>query len=94
MNARTLAWGLVLLGFAMMLCGCQTVEPTTVYVDRVVEVRPTVAPSLLRCTAEPAPPGPGARQRDLPPYLLDLVSAGRDCRRKLGTVADIVRSKP
>lgn len=91
---RMLAWAMVLGGVLLMLCGCQTVELQTVYVDRVVEVRPTVAPSLLHCRPEPAPPGPGARQRDLPPYVIGLVEAGRDCRRKLGTVAETVRAKP
>ena len=92
MTARRCAWALVLLGLALMLCGCQTTE--TVYVDRVVEVRPQVAASLLRCKAEPAPLDPAARQRDVAPYALDLAAAGRDCRRKLGSVARIVGATP
>lgn len=82
----------MLLGLAMMLAGCETVR--TVYVDRVEYVCPSVAPSLFRCTAEPAPLAPGARQRDLPPYVLDLATAGRDCRRKLGTVAKRLEAQP
>lgn len=83
--ARTLvALGLVLIT-AGFLGGCQTTQ--TVYVDRVEVVRPAVAPSLLRCRPEPEPLAPGARQRDVAPYVLDLVEAGADCRRKLGTVA-------
>lgn len=78
-----------LIGCLLMLpVGMCATDPT--YVDRIVEVRPHVAPSLLHCKAEPEPLGPGARQRDVAPYALDLAEAGRDCRRKLGTVAKIV----
>lgn len=76
------------LGCLLMLpvATCATVDPT--YVERVVVERPHVAPSLLHCKAEPDPLPPGAKQRDVAPYTLALAAAGRDCRRKLGTVAE------
>lgn len=73
----------------VVLGGCQTTR--TEYVERVVTVRPHVAPSLLRCKAEPEPLPAGARQRDIAPYVIDLAEAGADCRRKLGTVATQVQ---
>lgn len=78
---------------ALALAGCQH-QPETVYVDRVVEVRPHVPASLLHCKAEPAPLAADARQRHVAPYVLDLAAAGRDCRRKLGTVATIIGDQP
>lgn len=96
MSARRCAWTLVGLGMFLMLTGflggCQTVE--TRFVDRVVEVRPTVAPSLLHCRPEPEPLPATARQHDIAPYVLDLVEAGADCRRKLGTVASRLEPRP
>ncbi|GJD97458.1 hypothetical protein [Methylobacterium iners] len=88
--SRILAWSLVLLGVAMMLCGCETVR----HVDRVVVERPAVSPDLVRCRPEPAPLPPGARQRAIAPYVLDLVEAGADCRRKLGTVGRAIGATP
>lgn len=83
---------LLALAAAAALSGCQTAE--TRFVDRVVEVRPTVAPSLLRCKPEPDPLPKTARQRDIAPYVIDLVEAGADCRRKLGTVAERLKVRP
>ena len=93
MTERGYAWTLVATGLVILACavlaGCQTTQPQiqTVYVDRVVVQRPSIAPDVLQCLPEPVPLGPGARQRDLPPYVIAVVKAGRDCRRKLSTVA-------
>lgn len=72
----------LLIALAPFLGGCERV----VYVDRPTLVAPTVAPSLLHCMPEPAPLPERARQRDVAPYVLDVLAAGQDCRRKLGTV--------
>ena len=96
MTARRCAWSRVGIGLVLILTGllggCQTAE--TRFVDRVVEVRPTVAPSLLRCRPEPDPLPATARQRDIAPYVIDLAEAGADCRRKLGTVAERLKDTP
>lgn len=92
MIQRALAWGMILLGIAIMLAGCQTTAPQVTYVDRPVLVPPPpVAPTLLRCLPEPEPLAANARQRDVAPYFLGLAAAGADCRRKLGTVREILK---
>lgn len=85
---------LLLLVACLGLAGCQTTRPQTVYLDRVKVVRPSIAPSVLSCRPEPAPLPPEALQRDLAPYVLDVIAAGRDCRRKLGTVRARIQGKP
>ncbi|KZC01420.1 hypothetical protein ABID82_004256 [Methylobacterium sp. PvP062] len=72
-----------LIALGACLAGCQT---DTVYVDRVQFVRPAIAPSLLSCSPEPAPPAPTAKMKAVAPYVVDLAQAGEDCRRKLDTV--------
>ncbi|WP_375453469.1 hypothetical protein [uncultured Methylobacterium sp.] len=95
MIQRTLAWGMILLGAAMVLGGlggCAKEPPQVTYVDRPVLVPPPpVAPTLLRCMPEPEPLAADARQRDVAPYTLALAKAGADCRRKLGTVRTLLK---
>lgn len=86
------ALSLAALGLVMMVTGCLGGCATApVYVDRVVVERPHVAPSLLACRPEPEPLPVGARQRDVAPYVIDVLAAGADCRRKLGTVAQRIQ---
>ena len=53
----------------------------------------TVPPSLLTCSAEPAPPAGRFTDTDVADYMLALSDAGQDCRDRLAGVARVVRSQ-
>jgi len=66
----------------LLLCGalstgCATSAPT------VIDLEP---PPLMECAADPEPPPPDASADVVGVYIVDLWSAGQDCRVKLGTV--------
>jgi hypothetical protein len=53
-------------------------------------VRTEVPESLLVCQAAPAPPAPPFTDTDLSLWIVDLASAGDDCRARLRRVRDLV----
>lgn len=53
----------------------------------------SVPAPLLTCAAEPEAPAAGTGDRELADWILDLRSAGSDCRTKLNEVGGILASE-
>ncbi len=75
-----------LLLCALFLTGCGTTPPLAADGPRT-----PVPPSLLTCAAQPEPPAPGADDRSLAQWILDLAAAGDDCRSRLRAVARVLQ---
>jgi len=74
-----------LLPCALLLTACGSSLPNIVEAPRL-----TVPASLLACAAQPEPPPPGTDDTVLAHWILDLASAGDDCRGKLAAVAKVL----
>lgn len=73
---------------AMALGACTT----TKVVPQIQAVMPSVPPTILVC--DPAPAVPVAKdQKTVAEYIVDLWSAGADCRDKLGRVKQLLDSE-
>ena len=53
-------------------------------------VRHQVPPALLTCPPAPPPPDPGADDQVLALWIVDLASAGEDCRTRLQAVKGLL----
>ncbi len=51
--------------------------------------RLAIPPELLSCQMTPQPPVPPYSQADVAAYIVDLHSAGDDCRERLARIAAI-----
>ncbi len=67
-------------------CGLNRERP----LPELTIVRVTPPAELLDCAAEPSAPAAGATQRAVARYLLEIASAGDDCRAKLEAVRAFV----
>lgn len=68
---------------APLLLGCLTAcGGKEVYVERI-----TPPKERLTCAAEPAPPA-GNSDKEVAQFLVDALSAGRDCRNALAWIKD------
>lgn len=66
-----------------MLSGCGTSRlQTQVQIERI-----TLPPELLSCADAPEPPAEPYTQADVAGYIVDLHSAGADCRERLARIA-------
>lgn len=77
------AWPVLLS--LLLLTGCGSMPPSM-----RLAPRPPVPPSLLSCPVQPAPPPATADDAALGDFILDLASAGDECRRKLDAVKGIL----
>ncbi len=81
---------LSLLFSAGLLTACAAATPPPPRLITSLERVPVSVPApLLTCEPAPAPPSTGT-QRQVASYVVDLWSAGQDCRDKLGQVRGIV----
>lgn len=83
----TLPLALSALISCALLTGCGSGAPSLVKTELV---RQTIPPALLRCDDEPEPPAGVISQRDIALFLIDLASAGDDCRGKLAAIGKLV----
>lgn len=79
MLLRRLLLAPLLLLSALSLADCGT--PQTVLAPRA-----NIPAALLTCMGEPTPPDTLAADTDLTDWMLATISAGADCRTKLGAV--------
>lgn len=49
---------------------------------------------LLNCTPAPEPPAAPYTQADVAAYIVDLHSAGDDCRERLARIAQLQNNQP
>jgi hypothetical protein len=84
---------IVCLAVGLMLAGCARPTSSAPSLTReAIEIaRPRLPAQMLTCTAEPRSPGGRATDAQAARYVLDVVDAGRDCRRKLGAVKEALR---
>lgn len=54
-----------------------------------VLVRQEVPPAMLACQAEPPTPAPAADDQALALWIVDVVTAGNDCRNRLRHVKEL-----
>jgi len=85
MPHHILSRAMPLLPCALLLTGCGGRLPNTVEAPRL-----TVPASLLACAEQPEPPAAGTDDTALAHWILDLASAGDDCRGKLRAVAKVL----
>jgi len=84
MGPWLLFWPALLTGCAMLAaCGPARLQ-TQVQIERL-----TIPPELLACQMAPEPPAPPYSQADVAAYIVDLHSAGDDCRERLARIAAI-----
>lgn len=82
------------LACALLLTGCADKSPPLPPVQKLKFVRCEVPASAMTCDAAPAkPPGPADQIADEAAgrFLVDLETAGEDCRDKLAAAAEILR---
>lgn len=72
----------LLLLSGLLLTGCGAGPP--------VLVRQSVPAALLACQAQPEPPVSPFDDQALALWIVDLASAGEDCRARLGAVKGLV----
>ena len=83
----TLTMLLLPLCCATLLAACASVPPAA-------GLRDLALPEpLLRCAPPPAVPNEAATQRDVALFILDLATAGEDCRAKLDELRGIVAAR-
>lgn len=73
---------LPLLLSLLLLLGCGNGPPTL--------VRQIVPISLLECPPEPPPPSVQSDDQELALWLVDLATAGADCRDRLARVKELL----
>lgn len=71
--------------------GCQTTQPQVV--EKVVERRVEVPPSLLECMSEPQAREVWTTQRDVGLFMERLALAGQDCRTRLAKVKKLLATQ-
>lgn len=74
-----------LLPCVLLLTACGGRPPQVAEAPRL-----TVPVSLLSCAPQPEPPAAGADDTALAHWILDLASAGDDCRGKLAAVGKVL----
>ena len=84
MPHHILSRAMPLLPCALLLTACGS------SLNTVEAPRLTVPASLLACATQPEPPAAGTDDTALAHWILDLASAGDDCRGKLGAVAKVL----
>ncbi len=74
----------------MLLTGCaQPRLQTKVQLERL-----EIPAELLTCQAAPEPPAEPYSQADVAAYIVDLHSAGDDCRERLARIAALQNNQP
>lgn len=68
----------------LLTAGCATTQPQVV--EKVVERKVEVPPSLLECMPEPQAKEVWKSQRDVALFMERLALAGADCRTRLAKV--------
>jgi len=58
-----------------------------------VLVRQEVPPALLACQPEPVPPGAGSNDQVLALWIVDLATAGEDCRSRLRQLKELLDAR-
>lgn len=88
---RVFLWLAVIVILAVFLSGCSSrpASPDLSRVDAALAVRPAIPQDLLTCKPEPRSPGGDATDSTAARYVIDVVDAGRDCRRKLGAIRNV-----
>jgi len=79
-RSRLPAWRL--LPWLLLSTGCGA--------GPAVLVRQEVPPTMLACQAEPLPPEPQANDQALALWIVDVVTAGNDCRNRLRHVKELL----
>jgi len=78
-------WALLAL---LMLAACGDEQPI---LKLVPAAGPVIPDSLLTCPSSPEVPDDTASQSDVGRYLIDLYTAGADCRSNLGAVRKLLK---
>lgn len=71
-----------------MGCGADRLQ-TQVQIERI-----EIPAELLSCQLAPEPPVEPYTQADVAAYIVDLHSAGADCRERLARIAALQTAKP
>ena len=80
----------VLLTVCAMLAGCSQARlQTQVRIERLA-----IPAELLTCQPAPEPPDVPYTQADVAIYIVDLHSAGADCRERLARIAQLQNNQP
>lgn len=69
----------------LLLCAACAAPPAPLL------LRPEIPADLLACQAQPDPPATVRTDADLATWIVDLATAGDDCRSRLGRVKDLLR---
>jgi len=87
---RTLVKAMAVMVAVLFLsgAGCQTTQPQVV--EKVVERKVEVPPSLLECMPEPQAKEVWKSQRDVALFMERLALAGADCRTRLAKVKKLL----
>jgi hypothetical protein len=73
-----------------MLAGCSQARlQTQVRIERLA-----IPSELLTCQPAPEPPASPYTQADVAAYIVDLHSAGADCRERLARIAELQTNRP
>lgn len=68
-----------------LLCAACAAPPAPVL------LRPEIPADLLECQPQPDPPATVRTDADLAAWIVDLATAGDDCRARLGRLKDLLQ---
>jgi hypothetical protein len=80
----------IVLILLMAAAGCTTTTQKPTIVEKIVERKVEIPPSLLECMPEPKAQEVWAMQRDVALFMEKLALAGADCRTRLAKVRKLL----